>query len=59
MFVRLVRGLLASTNTLTAEDAGVENAGAYHMGGKCRSDKVWKAIRKNTLKHQTKYGSRG
>ena len=42
-----------------AENAGVENAGAYRRGGKCRSDKVWKAIRNNTLKHQTKYGCRG
>jgi len=42
-----------------AENAGVENAGAYRRGGKCRSDKVLKAIRKNTLKHQMKYGCRG
>ena len=27
-----------------AENAGVENAGAYRRGGKCRSDKVWKAV---------------
>jgi len=26
--------------------AGVENAGVDRRGGKCRSDKVWKAIRK-------------
>ena len=28
-----------------AENAGVENAGVDSRGGKCRSDKVWKAIR--------------
>jgi len=29
---------------------GAENAGAYHRGGKCRSDKVWKAIRRKYSK---------
>ena len=33
-----------------AENAGVENAGAYRRGGKCRSDKVLKAIRKKYSK---------
>ena len=28
-----------------AENAGVENAGVDSRGGKCRSDKVWKAVR--------------
>ena len=29
-----------------AENAGVENSGAYRKGGKCRRDKEWKAIRR-------------
>jgi len=32
------------------ENAGVENAGVDRRGGKCRSDNVWKAVRRENSK---------
>ena len=37
----------------SAENAGVENAGADSRGGKCRSDNGWKAVRKEKYKIPT------
>jgi len=58
-FRAVVNAYLGGAKNAGVENAGVENAGAYRRVGKFRSDKVWKAIRKNNLKHQTKYGCRG
>jgi len=33
-----------------AENAGVEKSGVDSMGGKCRSDNGWKAVRKEKYK---------
>jgi len=41
----LIVGLSGGAENAGVENAGVENAGVDSRGGKCRSDKVWKAVK--------------